>query len=236
MGFLSDITTGLLGDTVGDLFGSGGGGTSSVPQTPGAKKARTKLEEIAFGELPEIPLRQIAAPGELGEERTLARETAKELAAPVDIFSLPEVQGIIESVTRKGNLLANRLGRILQKSGTLTSSPGRDILGRSVSQVQGELATSLAPFATRERERRTNLIPLLEKLGLTEELREQGFTQAEFDAIFRKEEVESQQLQSFRVPLLQSVIGDQPGLILNPREPSIIEQIGPLLQAAAAFV
>ncbi|KKN73165.1 hypothetical protein LCGC14_0403380 [marine sediment metagenome] len=185
----------------------------TVPQTPGAKKARTRLEELAEGPPPDVPRRGIAAPGPLGEERTLARETAKELAQPVDIFSLPEVQGIIFEATKRGDLLANRLGRSLQAAGTLTSTPGRDVLGRAVTDVEKSITASLAPFASEERARRRSLIPVLEGLGLTEELRAQGFSQDELDALFQQETTESQQLQTFTIPLLQSIIGQQPGVL-----------------------
>ncbi len=224
---------GLLESITGQsLFGEKGG-VSSVPQTAGATEARRRLLEISRGDPPDVPLRGVAEPGPLGEERVLARGTAKELAQPVDIFSLPEVQGIIQEATRRGDLLANRLGRSLQAAGNLTSTPGRDVLGRAVTDVQKNLASSLAPFAESERARRRGLIPELERLGLTEELRAQGFSQAELDALFQQETTESRQLQTFIIPLLQSIIGQQPGLILEPREPGLIEQLGPLITAAA---
>lgn len=225
---------GLLEDITGEsLFGKKGG-TSTVKQTEAATAARKRLEALAEGEPPEVPLRRIAPPGPLGEERTLARETAKELAQPIDFLSLPEVQGIIQETIKRGDLLINRIGRSLQTAGAFTSTPGRDITGRAVTDVQKSLAASLAPFASEERARRKSLIPVLEQLGLTEELRAQGFSQSQLDALFAKETTESQQLQTFTIPLLQSIIGNQPGLILEPREPGLIEQFGPLLMAAAA--
>ena len=200
------------------IFGGGGGGGGevgfvTVPQSEEAKKARTRLTRISEEPLPDIPRREIAPLPGITEERTLARETAKELAQPVDIFSLPEVQGIIQETTDLGNLLTNRLGRGLQASGNLTATPGRDILGRAVTDIQKSLASSLAPFAESERARRRGLIPTLEGLGLTEEERERGVSQAEFDALFQQETIESQQIQTFLIPLLQSIIGLQPGIL-----------------------
>jgi len=142
-----------------------------APEYPEATEARRRLSEISKDPLRDIPLREIAPIPEMGSERTLARDTAKELIQPTDIFSLPEVQGIIQEVTAKGDLLANRIGRSLQKAGNFASTAGRDVLGRAVSSVQGTLAASLAPFAQNQRNLRANLIPVLEKLGLTEELR-----------------------------------------------------------------
>ncbi len=200
-----------------DIFGGGGDtsptvGFQTIPQTKEAEEARKRLFRLATGEPPAVPRRGIAPPPPIGEERELARTTAKELIQPTDIFQLPEVQGIIQEATEQGNLLTNRLGRGLQAAGAFVTTPGRDILGRAVTDVQKNLAASLAPFAAEERRRRTGLIPVLEGLGLTEELRAQGFTQAEFDALFQQETIESQQLQTFIIPLLQSIIGLQPGV------------------------
>lgn len=210
MGFLSDITGGLLG---------GGGGSNEtkvtfqkVPQTEGADIARARLEEIAAGPLPEVPLQGVAPLQPLGEERQLARSTAKELIQPMDFLSLPEVQGIIQNTVEKGDLLANRLGRMLQTAGSLTSTPGRDILGRTVKEVEGNIAAALAPFAAEERARRTSLIPVLEGLGLTQEDRIRGVEQAGLTAQFQQETTQSNQIQNFLIPLLERIIALQPGL------------------------
>ena len=220
---------------------SKGGGDvkmQKVPETKEATAARKKLYEMATGPVPEIPKREIAPLPEMTEERQLARTTAKELVQPQDIFSLPEVQGIIQEANVTGNLLTNRLGRALQASGNLTSTPGRDVLGRAVTEVQKSLAASLAPFASEERGRRASMIPLLESLGLTEEMRARGVTQAEYDAIFQKLSTETNLPMTFTKPLLESVLGLQPGVqpIIQGQQPSAITQlaplIGPMLSAA----
>lgn len=206
MGFLSDIFGG--GDSKDPKVSF-----QTIPQTEEAKKARTRLSELAAGPPPAVPRRKIAPLPPITEERKLARTTAKELIQPQDFLSLPEVQGIIQESIEQGDLLANRLGRGLQAAGAFTSTPGRDVLGRAVTNVQKSLAASLAPFAAEERRRRTGLIPVLEGLGLTEEERARGVTQAEKDALFQQQLTESEQLQTFTIPLLQSIIGLQPGVL-----------------------
>jgi hypothetical protein len=222
------------------IGGRGGGKVeySQPPETEEAKKARKRLLEMAEGPLPQIPKRGIAPLPEMTEERQLARTTAKELVQPQDIFSLPEVQGIIQEANVTGNLLANRLGRALQASGNITSTTGRDVLGRAVTEVQKSLASSLAPFAMEERSRRRALIPVLEALGLTEEERKRGVSQAELDALFEKLSTETYLPYTVRKPLLESIIGLQPPVqpIIQGQQPSAISQyaplIGPMLSAA----
>lgn len=220
----------VAGGVGGGMLSSGGGsGIQTVPQTKEAQEARKKLLKLAGGKPPDVPVRKIAPLKPMTEERQLARTTAKELIQPQDIFELPEVQGIILEATQRGDLLANRLGRMLQSAGSLTSTPGRDILGRAVTDVQKNIASSLGPYAMEERGRRRGLIPVLEGLGLTEEMRERGFTQAELDALFQQEYETSKQLETFTIPLLKSIIGLQPGAMLMPQTPSTITEYAPLI-------
>ncbi len=219
------VTGFLVGGPTGAAIGAGAGGFltgdddgagvsfQGIPQTQQAEAATGRLAGLAAGAPPDVPRREIAPLPQRTEERDLARTTAKELIQPQDFLSLPEVQGIILEATQSGNLLANRLGRMLQAAGALTSTPGRDILGRVVTDVQKNLASSLAPFAQEERARRERLIPRLESLGLTEEERERLVTQAELDASFQQKLTESQQLQTFTIPLLKAIIGLQPGIL-----------------------
>ena len=209
-----------LGSIVSSITGGGGGGGGGggiqfafPPESEEVKAARKRQAELGLGEVPDIPLRKIAPLEELGPERKVARETALELAKPVDIFSLPEVQGIIQETTAKGNLLTNRLGRILQTAGNITTTSGRDVLGRAVTDVQKSLASSLAPFAQAERERRRGLIPTLETLGLTEQLRKEGFTQDELDELFRQETTETFFPFNVQSPILSSIISNQPSAV-----------------------
>lgn len=230
----------IAGAGIGGLAGGGdkgGGGSASsvnfvgVPQSPEAIESRKRLAALAFGEPPAVPRQGIAPVGELGEERKVARETALDLIKPQDFFALPEVQGILLEARESGDLLANRLGRMLQSSGNLTSTTGRDVLGRAVTDVQKRIAASLAPFAAEERGRRERLIPELERLGLIEELRRQGVTQAELDALFQQQTTESRQLETFTIPLLKSIIEQQSGIVpvIEGKGPSSLTEFSPLI-------
>ena len=236
----------VVGGGIGGFAGGGGGGGegssarvsfATIPQSKEAVEARKRIATLAFGEPPAVPQRGVAPVEPIGEERKVARETALELIKPQDFFALPEVQGILLEARESGDLLANRLGRMLQASGNITSTTGRDVLGRAVTDVQKKIASSLAPFAAEDRARRERLIPQLETLGLTEELRKQGVTQAQLDALFQKRTTESRQLETFTIPLLEKIIGLQPGVlpVIEGERPSSITEfsplIGPLLKA-----
>ena len=230
-----------IGGAVSLAKGSGGGSSVSYsrpPETQEVKDARARLSEISKGDYPDVPLRGVAPLEPMGEERETARETAMELIQPQDFFALPEVQGIISEAKEAGNLLTNRLGRMLQSSGNITSTTGRDVLGRAVTDVQKRLSASLAPFAAEERMRRERLIPELERLGLTEELRKQGFTQSQLDALFQKKTTEAGQLESFEIPLLQSIISLQPDIqpVIESGGTSTIGALAPSIGAALTAI
>ena len=213
---------------VDSAFGGGGDAEfQTAPQSKEAKFAREELMKIYKDGAPDVPLREIQDLAPMSAERTQARDKAMEFSQGQDIFSLPEVQGIIHEANQTGNLLSNRLGRAMQKSGNFTSTPGRDVLGRAVTDVQKSLSASLAPFASQERSRQAAMIPILEQLGLTEEGRQWGNKQDKSDASYNKQMTESQQLQNFLVPLLQSFIQQQPSsqLAYTPPTPGLLSQV-----------
>jgi hypothetical protein len=207
------------------VFGGGSSDTSfsTIPEEQYVKDARNRLIDLSNSGMPNVPLQGVADTPT--REQILARDTATQMAQPTDIFSLPEVQGVIQKTMQEGNLLANRLSRSLQLSGNLTSTPGRDVLGRAVSDVQSNLSASLADFANQERNRRVNLIPVLESLGQADQATQQN----KLNALFNQQTTQSNQTQSYLIPLLQTIMGSQPGVTVDAQEPSIFSQISPLL-------
>lgn len=151
-------------------------------EEPGySTKARGYIEGLYKGGTPNIPLQRIAemSPQEqaamgilskyLGSE-SQARKLATELATttattPVDITEIPEYKGVLNKVLEEGRLEANRLGRTLQQTGGAESTPGRDILGRSVDATTEKALAALAPYALAERNKRYNAISLLNTLA-----------------------------------------------------------------------
>lgn len=170
------------------------------PQDEPSTFARSELGRIAGEGFSDVPRRQVAGapaikkrrasvdvarkskplPGK-SAERKQASALATELSQPrekFDFASSPEVQAIIEQTKAEGNLIANRIGRGLQKSGGFQATTGRDVLGRTVGEIESAITAQLVPFAEAERnrdvidtQRRQNLVSILERLGLTDELR-----------------------------------------------------------------
>lgn len=229
LGDIGDFIGGNLGTILplaGALFGGGDSEAASVsfrqlPETDQAKLARTGLFELATGDLPDIPRRGIARakpiPFKEGEQE--------------DFWSMPEVQGIIMEAVQKGDLLANRIGRALQATGNMASSPGRDVLGRAVTDVQKSLTASLAPFAEAQRGRAFTERTQERNWRLQQELLAMGFSQDELNALFQQETTEAMLPYTLRAPMLQSIIGAQPGVmpVIQGQQPSTISQIAPLI-------
>lgn len=205
-----------------------------VPQSEQAEEARKRLYEKATSRPPEVPLAGVAPPTEMGEERETARATAMEMIQPQELFDLPEVQGILDRTIKEGNLIANRLGRSLQNTGNFTSTTGRDVLGRTVQDVESNLSATLAPFAMQHRQMRANLIPVLEQLGITEEEQKRLYNQDLLNAIYQKEIGELNLESSYTIPLLQSVIENQPEYMsyVKQGKPSILSQVAPIIGMA----
>lgn len=225
---------GFAGGSALSSFGGGGGG-GSVKTPPVILDSLRALLNLGEGPLPNVPLQGIAGATPETPETALAKETATELIQSKDIFELPEVQAIIQQVTQAGDLLANRISRSLQASGNITSTSGRDVLGRAVSDVQGTLTASLAQFAQAERDRRASLIPVLAGLGLSEEERDRILAQAELDALFQQQETEAFLPLTFQLPFLSAAAGGNVPSVVTGSQPSGFSQIsgliGPLLAA-----
>lgn len=144
-------------------------------------RARTTIEEAGKVSPEGIPLQEIAPLSELEQQAfVLAGEFLRDATGEVTIdkaievatqiaeqridLNTPEIQGIIQEVRKSGDLELNRLQRVLQKTGTLSTTAGRDILGRSVSETELRTAGALQPILSEFRSRRLQAASLLPNL------------------------------------------------------------------------
>ena len=211
---------GPLGAVAGGVGGGvlGGGKTerasvnfARVPETEQEQVVRGQLFDLAQKDLPDVPTRQIAQPGAKTPTATKARESlVGEL--DIDFFDREDVQGIIQEAVQRGDLLANRLARGLQASGNITSTTGRDVLGRAVTDVQKSISASLSPFAERQAGRKVEVARLLEGLELSDSERKRITEQAGFDATFQQQQQERIEPFTLQADLLRSILGEQPAV------------------------
>lgn len=149
------------------------------------KAARRRLVDIAQEDV-SIPRRQITATNELetktrdlanrfvdsgpSKDRQFAQERAREFASGRDVTQLPELQAVMDRILTEGGREARGLARALKITGNDpgTSSKGRDILGRSLTDVQGRLLEAATPFLESERGRQFAAIPLIDDLARAE--------------------------------------------------------------------
>jgi hypothetical protein len=242
----------LAGAAIGSsLSGSGGSKPDElkfqpIPQSAAADEARGALRTIAGREDPVAPTRQIAGTPDLTRGQQLASASAIDLLKPqenIDISQTPEFQAVLKEAIDAGNLLTNRVGRSIQIGGAATSSTGRDVLGRTVSDVQSGITSALAPFAesqrnraVAERSRIQNLIPQIENIDVARGGRTQETAQAGLDAKFNQELRQRQELDA-RIELLKSIISTQPGFAPTKvsGDPGFIEQAGSIASLIGAF-
>lgn len=120
---------------------------------------QTELDAIARGE-------EFAAGGitpELLEAIELTRGIATDTS---DITQDPGLQAIFREITKQGDIQLGRVGRAAQKRGVLSSTRGgRDVLGRTISDVEGRKVAASVPFLEAEKNRRFNAILNLAGLG-----------------------------------------------------------------------
>jgi len=100
-----------------------------------------------------------------------AYDTAAKLAQAFatgknDFLNSREWQALQGTIMRQGEELGRRLTRGLTLKGNspITSSKGRDVLGRSVTDIQQQLMTAALPYIEQDRQRQFAAIPLMANL------------------------------------------------------------------------
>ncbi len=159
----------------------------SEPET--SKAARKRIEAISQISPSGIPQQGIAPFSELEQQAiALAGEFLRDDTGEITVdraidvtvqiaeqkidLNTPEIQGIIQEVRKTGDLALNRIGRQLQATGTLSTTAGRDIIGRSISETELRTAGALQPILADFRGKRlqaASLVPNLvgTRTGLT---------------------------------------------------------------------
>lgn len=162
------------------LFSSKGSKVKQTEEQIIGIEARRDLQALIKTLGPEdVPLREIAPLSDLENKALeLAREFLSDTSAEVTIdkaieiatqiaespvdFDSELIQSAIGEVRREGDLALNRIGRQLQSQGTLSTSGGRDILGRKITDIRQAEISAATPLILAERDRKeraTSLLP-----------------------------------------------------------------------------
>jgi hypothetical protein len=205
----------LVGGAAG-LFGDDDPAKSSVafsrvPSTDQENIARGKLFGLATEELPDVPTRQIA---KTGAKSPTAQKARASLVGELDtdFMDREDVRAIIAETSQRGDLLLNRIARGLQASGNITSTPGRDAVGRAVTDVQKSITASLSSFAESSAGRKIDVARLLEGLEQTDAERTRIESQAGLDADFQQKQQQRIEPFTLQADLLRSILGEQPAV------------------------
>lgn len=233
---------------IDSVFGGGDEQKFAIPlEDKIAKAARQRIEGITKEAPRDVPLRGIAPISGQTAESKAGRSTLTGLLEPTetpDLLSLPDVQALIFEATERGNLLANRLGRTLQRSGNISSTTGRDVLGRAATDVSKSITASIAPIIESQRnrafadtQRRGEVANLLQNIGQTDEERERIVKQLGLDALFNQQTTQSRQKIDELIPLLQFLAQSGPQAVpfVQAGKPGILEQVGALSQVLSGF-
>lgn len=145
-------------------------------RTPEAKSADKWLQSILKQGTPDIPTEQIAGMSdaekmaqklvtEYGGGQAEGLDTLRAISqGSTDITQDPTIQALMATITKSGSEEANRLNRSLMLRGS-RGSAAQDELGRSVTQTQQSLMSTLAPYAEAAKNRQMSAAQLLNQLG-----------------------------------------------------------------------
>lgn len=141
-----------------------------------AKSADQWMAELLKSDNPEIPTEQIAGMSDAeklaqelvmgyGSKEAEGLDTLRSMAGASDnVLDDPTITALMDVIGKRGDQTANRLNRSLMLRGG-TGGAGRDMLGRSVSDTQNEMLSTLAPYASQAKDRKMNAAQLLASLG-----------------------------------------------------------------------
>ncbi len=176
---------------------------------------------------------------------TTAIGQAGDIAKGTDVTQLPEFKGTMDKILEQGRLDAQGIARGLQIRGAATGTPGRDILGRSVTGTQERLFAAATPFLESERNRRLSGTGLLGSLAGQEEAgqvsristgagvasMQRVIQQMIQDAQFQKELADIQFKFQTQPDILGRILSNSTGVITGGG-PSDFSTYGPIIASA----
>ncbi|HEB26922.1 MAG TPA: hypothetical protein ENI05_03965, partial [Porticoccus sp.] len=150
-------------------------------EDPTSKAARLRIEAASKVSAEGIPLQETAGFSELEQQAfALASEFLRDNRGEVTIgkaievatqiaeqgfdVSSPQVQGVLQEIRKTGDLALNRIGRSLQSRGVASTTAGRDLLGRSITETERATAGALSNLATSFKAQRLQATSLLPNL------------------------------------------------------------------------
>ena len=174
---MSDLGTAWATGGLSELGGLFKSKTSVEDMRTAEQKKRDAYLARLLGEpTPDIPTEQVAGMsdaeqlaqqilGTYGKSTPEGLDTLRGIAnAPEDITQDPTISALLAAIGKRGDLSANRLSRSLMLRGG-RGGAGRDILGRSVTDTQNEMLSTLAPYAESAKNRKMSAVQLLNSIG-----------------------------------------------------------------------
>lgn len=213
-------------------------------EDPTSSRARGVIQGIVQTSVGKIPGQEIAPLSDLEKQAIeLAGEFMKDTSGEVTIdraidvaigvaeegidLNSPIIQGLIQEVRKSGDLALNRIQRQLQKQGTLSTSQGRDVAGRSIADTERATAAAVSPLIANLRGQQlqaASLVPSLvgQKDALTTDRIATGaaaggaltsLQQRISDAVFRRKQTQFEFSTTGRAGLASLLIQNPTGVV-----------------------
>lgn len=233
----------------------------SKVKIPGqVKTAMNYLQGLLKAPSPVIPTREIAgmSPVEaasqdlltktmgdstLGPDWEAAKAGIKEFMGPQDITKTPEYEPLVRRTVEEGNILMNRMGRMIQGYGGLDTSTGGKMLARGVRSQEENILAALAPYSEAARGRRLTAAGTLGEMsqlegsepikrvaaGMTYGQLPRQLSQAEADAIFEQLMQTVMFNYTTKANIAGTLMGAKDLSTVTGGEPSMFSQLAPII-------
>lgn len=162
----------------------------------------------------------------------------KIMGQPGDITQLPEYGAILKSVGGETDEAVNRAMQRFQLSGMSGSTPQGRGIGREIAYGGQKMLAQLAPFAESERNRQMAAVQqLMQLMGMGEGFQQSRMAAGQYDPLAALQQARygaQYQQQMFpwtaQAPVASNLMGQGVEYTVQ-QDPSIIEQLAPLIQS-----